>query len=115
MGRNDSVAADVLGGIADLAASRLSGAVSDGRDLSRRAAGRSPASSQCVLRDFSALYAAALRKSFVGIVRRTGGRTSAGPGRVSASNLSRGATASATQPSLAGFHAHQLWSGHDGI
>jgi hypothetical protein len=44
LGRDDLVASDVLGGVADLTASRISGVVSDWRDVSRRAIGRSSAS-----------------------------------------------------------------------
>ena len=46
----DSVSADVFRRVADLAASGIPGNFSDGRDVSWRAAGRSPASAQCIRR-----------------------------------------------------------------
>src|SRR4029077_7495076 len=68
--RNDPVSSNALGRIAYLAASRLSGAVSDGGDLPRSSPDRPPASAQCVRGTFSAVPVAAFGEDLMGIVWR---------------------------------------------
>ena len=53
---HNSFSGDVFRGIADLSASRISRTFPDWRDLSRRTAGRSPASAQCLCRVGGSVY-----------------------------------------------------------
>src|ERR1700722_2545342 len=57
MGRHAATATNVFSGVADVAASGVSGAVSDRRDVSWRAVGRSSTSAQCFCGTGGAVYA----------------------------------------------------------
>ena len=76
---DDSVSRDVLCGIVDFAASRISGAVSDGRDLSWRAAGGPPASAQRFRRVVGTLYSAADGQNLVGVYGGPSAEPALGP------------------------------------
>src|ERR1035441_4998957 len=78
--RHNSVSRDVFGGVTDGAASGISGAFPNWRDLSRRAPGRSPASAQRFFRTGARIHASARRSPFLALLRRARRRTSAGPG-----------------------------------
>src|SRR5215469_11109806 len=68
---DDLVSPDAFGGIADLAASGISRAISNRRDLSRRAAGGPSASPQCLRRTGGILLAASRRENLLGTLWRS--------------------------------------------
>src|SRR5581483_12519507 len=68
---------DVFGRVLDLATSGISGIISDWRNLSRPATGRSPAPAQCLRRIGHALHRAVDRESFLAVLWRSGGRARA--------------------------------------
>ena len=110
---NNSFPADVFRRVADVAASGFPGIVSNRGDLSRRAAGRSSASSQCVCGTVGALHGAG-EKPVGTLWRAVGG---AGVGDQSRTCIVR-RHRSCRWPrwaSPAGLDAHEFWRDHDRI
>src|SRR5579872_38021 len=111
--RHDPVSRDVFGGIVDFAASWISRAVPDRRNVSRATAGGPSASAQCVCRASSVLYVADYGKDFLGTIRWAISGTGFGTGNVYSSSFGGGTANGSTEPSFAGFDPHELWSGDD--